>query len=117
MNPITTFLAAALGLIGIGLGWATDPFIDAPVVIGAVLIGLSLKMANTWQKFVILRAGKLQGVKGPGLFWIVPVIDSVVAIIDERIQTTSFNAEANGTSRPASRIVSPAPRIDEGGAA
>jgi regulator of protease activity HflC (stomatin/prohibitin superfamily) len=63
------------------------------VIVAAVLLGLSLKMANTWQKFVILRAGKLQGVKGPGLFMIIPVIDSVVAIIDERIQTTSFNAE------------------------
>jgi regulator of protease activity HflC (stomatin/prohibitin superfamily) len=51
-------------------------------------------MANTWQKFVVLRAGRLQGVKGPGLFWIVPVLDTVVAVIDERIQTTAFNAES-----------------------
>jgi regulator of protease activity HflC (stomatin/prohibitin superfamily) len=93
MNPITTFLVAALGAVGIGLGWAIGPFVGAPVVVAAVLLGLSLKMANTWQKFVVLRAGKLQGVKGPGLFMIVPVIDSVIAIIDERIQTTSFNAE------------------------
>jgi regulator of protease activity HflC (stomatin/prohibitin superfamily) len=93
MNPITTFLVAAVGLVGIALCLTISPFIGAPFVIAAMLLGLSLKMANTWQKFVILRAGKLQGVKGPGLFWIVPVIDSVVAIIDERIQTTSFNAE------------------------
>jgi len=51
-------------------------------------------VANTWQKFVVLRAGKLQGVKGPGLFWILPVFDTVVAVIDERIQTTAFNAES-----------------------
>jgi regulator of protease activity HflC (stomatin/prohibitin superfamily) len=56
-------------------------------------VALSLKMANTWQKFVILRAGKLQGVKGPGLFFIFPILDQVVAVIDERIQTTAFNAE------------------------
>jgi len=59
----------------------------------AVLITLSLKMANAWQKFVILRAGNLHSVKGPGLFLIVPVLDSVAAVIDERIQTTAFNAE------------------------
>lgn len=41
----------------------------------------------------MLRAGKLQGVRGPGLFVIVPVIDRVVALIDERIQTMAFNAE------------------------
>ena len=50
-------------------------------------------MANAWQKFVILRMGKLQSVKGAGLFFIIPVIDIVVAVIDERIQTTAFNAE------------------------
>ncbi len=50
-------------------------------------------MANAWQKFVILRMGKLQSVRGAGLFAIIPVLDSVVAMIDERIQTTGFNAE------------------------
>ena len=46
------------------------------------IVAASLKMANTWQKFVVLRAGKLQGVRGPGLFVIIPVIDSIVAVID-----------------------------------
>jgi regulator of protease activity HflC (stomatin/prohibitin superfamily) len=59
----------------------------------AAIISASLKMANTWQKFVVLRAGKLQGVRGPGLFMIIPIVDNVVAVIDERIQTTAFNAE------------------------
>ncbi len=58
----------------------------------AVVIGMSLKMANVWQKFVILRMGKLQSVKGAGLFAIIPVLDAV-AVIDGRIQTTGFNAE------------------------
>jgi regulator of protease activity HflC (stomatin/prohibitin superfamily) len=93
MNPITLFAAVALALIGAAL----IEFVSIPagvvVVVAAALVALSLKVANTWQKFVVLRAGKLQGVKGPGLFWIVPVIDSVVAVIDERIQTTGFNAE------------------------
>jgi regulator of protease activity HflC (stomatin/prohibitin superfamily) len=50
-------------------------------------------MANNWERFVILRAGRLSSVKGPGLFMIIPVIDSIAAVIDERIQTTAFNAE------------------------
>jgi regulator of protease activity HflC (stomatin/prohibitin superfamily) len=50
-------------------------------------------MANNWERFVILRAGRLSSVKGPGLFMIIPVIDSIAAVIDERIQTTGFNAE------------------------
>ena len=59
----------------------------------AVFVLFSLKMANNWERFVILRAGKLSSVKGPGLFMIIPVIDAVTAVIDERIQTTQFNAE------------------------
>ena len=93
MNPIAQFLIVALVLLGLGAGKAISPFLGAVFIVAAVAVALSLKMANTWQKFVVLRAGKLQGVRGPGLFWIFPVLDSVVAVIDERIQTTSFNAE------------------------
>ena len=60
---------------------------DIPFYIGVSLLysprslsPLRLKMANTWEKFVILRAGKLRGVKGAGLFLIIPVIDHVVAV-------------------------------------
>src|SRR6202049_949534 len=93
MNPITLFLVIASALVGLALGRMVDIFLAPPFLIAAVIIALSLKMANAWQKFVILRAGKLQGVKGPGLFMIFPVIDNVTAVIDERIQTTAFNAE------------------------
>src|SRR5476651_947489 len=93
MNPITLFITVALLLVGALVGRAASPAAGAPFIVAAILIAVSLKMANTWQKFVILRAGKLQGVKGPGLFMIFPVIDNVVAVIDERIQTTAFNAE------------------------
>jgi len=63
------------------------------MLIAAAIVSQSLKMANTWEKFVVLRAGKINGVDGPGLFMIIPIVDSVVAVIDERIQTTAFNAE------------------------
>ena len=93
MNPITLFLTVAIGLLGLALGRTVDLFLAAPFLLAAILILISLKMANAWQKFVILRAGKLHSVKGPGLFLIFPVLDSVAAVIDERIQTTAFNAE------------------------
>jgi regulator of protease activity HflC (stomatin/prohibitin superfamily) len=93
MNPITLFLAFACFLAGLGLGAMLHPFFGAPFVVAGVIIVLSLKMANAWEKFVILRAGKLQSVKGPGLFVIIPIMDHVTAVIDERIQTTAFNAE------------------------
>lgn len=58
-----------------------------------VLAPSSLKMANHWERAVVLRLGRLQSVSGPGLFMIVPVIDQVVYWLDQRIQTTEFNAE------------------------
>jgi len=91
MNPITSFLVVVCILAGIAIGQTSYL---AFVFFGlALIIAFSLKMANAWQKFVILRMGKLQSVKGAGLFFIIPVIDIVVAVIDERIQTTAFNAE------------------------
>jgi regulator of protease activity HflC (stomatin/prohibitin superfamily) len=93
MNPITAFLTITCLVIGAALV-ATGYFVAGVVfVLFAIVVASALKMANTWQKFVILRAGKLRSVKGPGLFLIIPVIDSVVAVIDERIQTTAFTAE------------------------
>ena len=92
-NPITLFLAAACAVVGLAAGALLNPYAALPFVVAAVIIAASLKMANVWEKFVILRAGNLQGVRGPGLFLIIPVLDSVTAVIDERIQTTAFNAE------------------------
>ena len=93
MNRITIFAVLAFGLVGVVLGQTVGLVAGLPFILLAALTALSLKMANTWQKFVILRAGKLRGVKGPGLFLIFPILDNVVAVIDERIQTTAFNAE------------------------
>src|ERR1700727_1140070 len=93
MNPITIFLTVTCLAVGAGLGATGHLYLGVPVVIVAIIIASALKMANTWQKFVILRAGKLRGVKGAGLFLIIPVLDRVVAVIDERIQTTAFSAE------------------------
>jgi regulator of protease activity HflC (stomatin/prohibitin superfamily) len=93
MNPITSLVTIVLALIGALLFLAHFELSGVGFGIVAVFVLFSLKMANNWERFVILRAGKLSSVKGPGLFMIIPVIDAVAAIIDERIQTTGFNAE------------------------
>jgi regulator of protease activity HflC (stomatin/prohibitin superfamily) len=93
MNPVTSFLVFVLAAGGVLAGYRNNLDLAIPLFALAVLVASSLKMANVWQKFVILRMGKLQSVRGAGLFVIIPVLDTVVAIIDERIQTTAFNAE------------------------
>jgi regulator of protease activity HflC (stomatin/prohibitin superfamily) len=93
MNPVTSFLVFACMAAGLALGYFGHLYFGIACFAVAAVIAMSLKMANIWQKFVILRMGKLQSVRGAGLFAIIPVIDSVIAVIDGRIQTTAFNAE------------------------
>jgi regulator of protease activity HflC (stomatin/prohibitin superfamily) len=94
MNPLASFLVLAFVVAALAAGYFVNPYVGVVLFVVAALIGASLKMANVWQKFVILRLGKLQSVRGAGMFAIIPVLDTVVAIIDERIQTTAFNAES-----------------------
>ena len=61
MNPISMFFVVVLLLAAVGAG-ALSPILAAPFVLAAFVVALSLQMANAWQKFVVLRAGKLQGV-------------------------------------------------------
>jgi len=93
MNPVTAFLVFACIVAGIATGYWLNPYAAPVFLAAAAVIALSLKMANAWQKFVILRMGKLQSVRGAGMFAIIPILDNVAAVIDVRIQTTAFNAE------------------------
>jgi len=73
----------------------------AGVIVG-LLLGLlaaqSPKIAKQWERAVVLRLGRYVGLRGPGLFWIIPFIDTVTAWIDQRVITTSFAAEETLTS-------------------
>ena len=76
-------------------------FNPAGVIVGLILGLLAAqapKIAKQWERAVVLRLGRYDGVRGPGLFWIVPLIDSVTTWIDQRIITTSFAAEQTLTS-------------------
>ena len=94
MNPITSLLTIVFAVIGALLFTAHMHLPGIGFAVLAVLTMFSLKMANNWERFVVLRLGKLSSVKGPGLFLIIPIVDAITAVIDERIQTTGFNAES-----------------------
>lgn len=59
----------------------------------ATLVLYSIKVASQWEKAVILRLGKFLGLRGPGFFFIVPLIDSVSSWVDQRVMVTPFAAE------------------------
>ena len=86
-------------LLGALVTWLT--FNPAGVIAGLIL-GLLLshapKVARQWDRAVVLRLGKYVGLRGPGLFWIIPFVDSVSAWVDQRVITTSFAAEETLTS-------------------
>jgi len=69
------------------------PWVVGVLVLLALVTVFSLQLARQWEKAIVLRFGKLHNIRGPGLFLIIPVMDSVTEWIDERIQTTEFNAE------------------------
>jgi regulator of protease activity HflC (stomatin/prohibitin superfamily) len=62
-------------------------------IIISILIAAAIRIANQWEKGVILRMGKFIGLKGPGIFFIIPIIDRVYRYIDQRVRVTDFKAE------------------------
>jgi regulator of protease activity HflC (stomatin/prohibitin superfamily) len=66
------------------------------ILIGTILL-FAIKVAQQWEKAVVLRLGKFHGLRGPGLFWIIPIIDSTPVWIDQRVMVTPFNAEKSLT--------------------
>ncbi len=62
------------------------------ILIGFYLL-FAIKVARQWDKAVVLRLGRFQALRGPGMFWIIPIIDSTPLWIDHRVMVTPFNAE------------------------
>jgi len=90
-------IVAVLGAF-ITLAKTNNPIAFGIWIVAGVLLSFSPKVAQQWEKGVILRLGKFVGLRGPGLFWIVPLLDRVSMYIDQRVITTSFAAEQTLTS-------------------
>lgn len=95
------FVLAALG--GILLpGWGSPDWLTGLVTVLFIAIGLyvmmAIKIAAQWEKAVILRFGRYRGLYGPGMFWIVPIVDNVANWIDQRVMVTPFSAEKTLTT-------------------
>jgi regulator of protease activity HflC (stomatin/prohibitin superfamily) len=62
------------------------------VLVGTYVL-YALKVASQWEKAVVLRLGRFHGLGGPGLFWIIPIIDSIPSWIDHRVMVSPFAAQ------------------------
>jgi regulator of protease activity HflC (stomatin/prohibitin superfamily) len=99
LNVISVLLFLAIFGLGLAIGILGTSVVS---VIGGLVLGLiaaaSPKIALQWERAVVLRLGRYTGLRGPGLFWIIPGIEQVSSWIDQRIITTSFAAEETLTA-------------------
>jgi regulator of protease activity HflC (stomatin/prohibitin superfamily) len=82
-------IAGALFLAGVAV-----PVLAAIGGVAGLLLSSSLKFSDQWEKAVVLRLGRYRGLRGPGFFAVVPILDRVGYHIDQRIRTTAFGAES-----------------------
>jgi regulator of protease activity HflC (stomatin/prohibitin superfamily) len=96
ISVLVFLLPLALGIVPTVL--TRNPlFVIVGLIVG-LLLAQSPRVAKQWEKAVVLRLGRYVGIRGPGLFWIVPLIETVSSWIDQRIITTNFVAEQTLTS-------------------
>lgn len=87
-NVLGIFLLQSWGVVS---NWIGTYFLVTMLAALYVLFGL--KVAKQWEKGVVLRFGKFRGLSGPGIFWIVPIVDAVTQWIDHRVMVSPFSAE------------------------
>ncbi len=100
-NALPLFVFIVIVAIGGSFSWpayasgeySLGSTILVAVVVVAAIVASSIKIAAQWTRAVVLRLGRFQSLSGPGLFFIIPIIDSVVYWIDTRVITTPFRAE------------------------
>ena len=102
-TPGMNVVAVAILLAAIAIGGAVSALLWNPIpIIVTTLVGLLLapspKIAQQWERAIVLRFGRYVGLRGPGLFWIVPFIDRVSSVIDQRTIATGFAAEQTLTA-------------------
>ena len=90
LTVLVILLAVSVGLYALRL--TGIPLLVLSVIL-SILIASSIQIADQWEKAVVLRMGKYRGLRGPGLFFIIPILDQVNSYIDQRVRVTEFRAE------------------------
>ncbi len=84
---------ATIYLASRGVNWIWITFAAGLTVLIPLYVLFALKIAKQWEKAVLLRFGKYRGLYGPGLFWLIPVVDTIAEWIDHRVMVSPFSAE------------------------
>ncbi len=98
-NVLSIGLVVAFAVVAALLWRATGMVVpSALVALLGLVVARSPRVAQQWERAVVLRLGRFVGLRGPGLFWVVPFVDQVASWVDQRTVTTSFAAEQTLTS-------------------
>ncbi len=104
LNWVAALATAVVVLAGAGLNRlieGTWQQWNIYIIIGTALVAnicfFGIKIANQWERAVVLRLGKFRSLKGPGPFFIIPIIETVVRSVDMRIRSTDFSSESTLT--------------------
>lgn len=90
---LAILLAIGAAITALSLRNTLGYWLGGALLLLSLLTPISLLMARQWERAVVLRFGKLQSIRGPGMFFLIPFVDNVAAWLDQRIQTTQFAAE------------------------
>jgi len=91
IEAATVIVLAVMDAHHVSSAWMVG--VALPLGLLGLYVLLSLRIADQWEKSVVLRMGKFIGLKGPGPFWIIPVVDTVSSVVDHRVMVTPFRAE------------------------
>jgi regulator of protease activity HflC (stomatin/prohibitin superfamily) len=87
-------IAAMLLALAVVAGAALRlPALAVMLIVAAIYALFSIKVANEWEKCAVLRLGKFIGMRGPGMFHVVPILDTITKFVDQRVRVTDVRAE------------------------
>jgi regulator of protease activity HflC (stomatin/prohibitin superfamily) len=99
MNSAVIIIAVIVIAIGVAVGQLLgQPVIGGVIILLGIVLALTLRTAAEWERAVVLRLGRFAGIRGPGLYFLIPAFESVYATIDTRRQSTRISAEDTLTS-------------------
>jgi regulator of protease activity HflC (stomatin/prohibitin superfamily) len=99
MNSAVIIIAVIVIAIGVAVGQLLgQPVIGGVIILLGIILALTLRTAAEWERAVVLRLGRFAGVRGPGLYFLIPAFETVYATVDTRRQSTRISAEDTLTS-------------------
>jgi regulator of protease activity HflC (stomatin/prohibitin superfamily) len=93
LNRISAFIALVIVAGSLYATYSTGQRTYLWLILAAIYVLLSLQVGRQWEKAIVLRGGRFHRLAGPGMFFVLPILDQVVYWIDHRVMVTPFKAE------------------------